>query len=71
MIYSIGDVVDFSKLHWQSDWTYEEIYGERNDNFTVIGLYSDIKDSDLMYYIDIETGKVIEVLNYGEDDIWC
>lgn len=47
--------LDYSKLHWQSDWNGEDVgYNNRN----VIGYYT--KDN-INFYIDIETNEILEV----------
>ena len=49
-------IVDYTQLHWQSDWNgYEVGYPE----VLVVGLYSDPKSNKSMY-IDIENSLVLE-----------
>ncbi len=72
MLYKVGEKVDYSKLHWQSDWGYDEIYCVKNSNISsVIGLYSDPNNEKVDYYIDVDTHKVVEVLIEGEEDYQC
>ena len=65
MIYSIGDVIDYTKLGWSSDWNGEDV---GYDNVSVVGLYSDPNNEDVMYYIDMDTNKILEVLIEGEEE---
>lgn len=72
MNYSIGDTVGaYENLHWQSDWTYEEVLGEeyaKNGN-GVLGLYSDSEDEDVCYYIDYESGLVACVIKNNDEHL--
>lgn len=66
MIYSIGDeVVDYTKLGWQSDWDGDEV---GFDKVSVVGLYSDPNEEKVSYYIDMETNKIIEILIESEEE---
>lgn len=64
MTYLIGDKVDIASLHWQSDWDgYEVGY----DDILIVGFYSS-PDGEVDYYIDVETGKVIDIFLTNEDE---
>jgi hypothetical protein len=52
--------MDYSKLHWQSDFMSDEIYGEGVDEF-VVGIYTLRDFPQITLYINTEIGKVIEV----------
>lgn len=65
MIYSIGDTVDYTKMGWQSDWDGEDV---GFDDVLIVGLYSDPDHEDVMYYINMETSKILQVLIEGEED---
>lgn len=65
MIYSIGDTVDCTKLGWQSDWDGEDV---GFDNVSVVGLYSDPNSEGVMYHIDMDTNKILEILIEGEEE---
>lgn len=53
---------ELKNLIWQSDCNgYELGY----DDVAVVGIYM---SEDVMYYVDTETMKILEVI-YGEDDI--
>ena len=66
MTYSIGDEVDFNRLHWQSDWNGYEV---GHDNVEVIGLYSDPNNEKVDYYINVDTHRIVEILIEGEEDL--
>ena len=65
MIYSIGDRVDYSKLYWSSDWCGEELGYE---DISVVGLYLDPTEEEVYYYIDIEKGRVLEIIDFKEEE---
>lgn len=65
MIYSIGDTVDYTKMGWQSDWDGEDV---GFDDVLIVGLYSDPNHEDVMYYINMETRKILQVLIEGEEE---
>lgn len=55
--------MDYTQLHWQSDWAYSEIYGflpKTKEDFAV-GHYKLRGFPEVNMYIDMEDGKVIEV----------
>lgn len=64
--------MNYTLLHWQSDWAlneilgidYEEISEEENH---VIGYYTLVDYPEVNLYINQETGKVIEVWLSEED----
>ncbi|WNM50549.1 hypothetical protein Alsa1_CDS0199 [Staphylococcus phage Alsa_1] len=49
------DNLDYSKLHWQSDWNGDEVGFE---NRSIVGLYT---YGDINFYIDTETEEVLEI----------
>lgn len=53
----------FQDLGWSSDWGGDEVgYPE----YDVVGLYM-LKDSDFGFYIEMESMRILEVLNFGEE----
>lgn len=58
--------MNYSKLHWYSDWMYSEIYGESEEEDRVIGMYSIADFPEINLYIDTENGKILEA--WLEDD---
>lgn len=59
--------MDYSKLHWHSDWKYSEVYGEVEDDIA-LGLYS-IKDfPEIRMYIDTENQKIIDAWLVEEEE---
>lgn len=67
MIYSIGNLVDFEKLHWQSDWDSKDIFGEDYPHDFVVGLYSE-PNGEVSYYIDLRTNTVITIFLEDEEE---
>jgi len=56
--------INLEDLGWSSDWNGDEVnYPDSN----VVGLYM-MKDSDFGMYIDMETMKILEILNFGEEE---
>lgn len=54
--------MDFTKLHWNSDFMRSEIYGEcDSEEDFVIGIYTLIDFPEITLYINVEEGKIIEV----------
>ncbi len=50
-------VLEFNDdLLWQSDWDGCEI---GYDRVSIVGLYN-LKDTDIYFYIDMETNKILE-----------
>lgn len=43
--------MDYSKLHWSSDWMYSEIYGDSDEEDVAVGLYSIIDFPEINLYI--------------------
>ncbi|MEX5935956.1 hypothetical protein [Mammaliicoccus sciuri] len=59
----VGDIREYYHDHWSSDWNGDEV---GYDDISVVGLYV-VKDSpDIHYYVNTETGEVLEVW-YSED----
>ena len=56
--------VRFSNLGWSSDWSGEEV---GHDDVNIVGLYL-LKDSDLGFYINMETMEILEILYFGENE---
>ena len=50
--------MDYSKLHWYSDWNGDEV---GYDEVLVVGLYSLIDFPEINMYIDTENGRILEV----------
>lgn len=61
--------MNYSKLHWYSDWMYSEIYGEpeSEEGDTVVGYYSVIDFPEINMYIDVENNRILEVWLDVED----
>lgn len=65
LTYSIGKILtyeEFSKLHWQSDWMYSELFDntvKEEDDF-VIGFYSNPNELE-DYYIRIDNLEILHV----------
>lgn len=52
-------------LHWQSDWAGDEV---GYDSINIVGLYSLTTIMNTVYfYIDMETGTVLEAWTDGEE----
>lgn len=60
--------MDYSKLHWSSDWMYSEVYGESDEEDRVVGLYSIMDFPEINLYIDTESGRILEIwLDEGDE----
>ncbi|MCM3387203.1 hypothetical protein M3649_03540 [Ureibacillus chungkukjangi] len=61
--------MDYSKLHWQSDWMKSEVYGDQYEGVddTVVGYYTLVDFPEINLYIDTEEGKILEVWLSEED----
>lgn len=64
LTYSIGDKVDYTKLHWQSDWNGYEVGFE---NIGVVGLYTNPNTNE-DYYIDMESSKILQIFSEEEEE---
>jgi hypothetical protein len=52
-------------LHWQSDWNGDEV---GYDDINIVGLYSlETVMNTVYFYIDMETGAVLEAWTDGEE----
>ena len=58
----IGTTVDYTADHWWSDWIGYEV---GFDDVDVVGLYY-IPDSPITYYVDVESGYVLDA--WAEED---
>lgn len=52
----------FNGIAWQSDWNGYEVGYE---DIEVVGLYG-IPETDILFYVDVSTGKVLEFMTMGE-----
>lgn len=61
--------MDYSKLHWQSDFMRSEIYGEcdEEDDF-VVGVYTIADFPEVVVYVDTERGIIIDSYVVNEDE---
>lgn len=58
--------MDYSKLHWWSDWDYSDLGLEGEG---VIGLYQSKYHPEVQMYIDVEKDKIIDMwLEYDEEE---
>lgn len=64
MTYLIGDKVDVTILHWQSDWDGDEV---GHEDTLIVGFYSSL-DGKVDYYIDMEENKIIEIFLTTEEE---
>lgn len=56
-----GSIRDYVSDHWSSDWNGDEV---GFPGVAVVGLYS-VHDQPIYYYVDTETGNVLEA--WAED----
>lgn len=59
---SVGSKVNYTELHWQSDWNGYEVGFPDVD---VVGLYS-VPDSDISLYVNVESSEILELWNESE-----
>ena len=59
-----GEIIQFTALHWQSDWNGYEV---GFDEVEIVGCYSQGPHN---YYIDIENSMVLEHWENEDDDKW-
>jgi hypothetical protein len=55
--YKVGDSLDYTQLHWSSDWNGDEV---GYDDVNVVGLYS-FPDSGVDLYVNTEGGMILEM----------
>lgn len=62
--------MDYSKLHWWSDFLYSETHDRRvsEEDDRTVGLYTMKDFPEIRLYIDIENDKVLEVWLENETD---
>lgn len=53
------DFIDFTKLHWESDFMSYEVYGDSAKDFTV-GVFRIHDFPNVVLYINYEENKIIE-----------
>lgn len=57
-------MLSYDDLHWWSDWNgYEVGYPE----ISIVGLYAMKLNPKVSFYIDMENGRILEVLIDDED----
>lgn len=60
----VGTKRNYTADHWSSDWNGDEV---GFDDVLVVGLYS-VPDTPIMYYVDTESGEVLDAWADGEED---
>ena len=60
----IGNIVDFTKHHWSSDWNGDEV---GFDDVDIVGLYS-LPDLKISYYVNVKNGCVLDAWVDDDDD---
>lgn len=59
-----GTICDYTQDHWSSDWNGDEV---GYDDVLIVGLYR-MRDGNVDYYVDTETGIILEAW-YAPNDL--